>query len=120
MILKFQKKRILDLKNQVLVGFSKKIPGIDQKWPKVSKTSKKSKIGGKSDFLEPNHGFSQMAKTSQINEIQRIRRFWRIFGQNKVGWSKNPKVPKMIPVVYIYVWESLGAKKSVLCEISRI
>ena len=89
----------------------KKIPGIDQKWPKVSKTSKKSKIGGKSDFLGPNHGFSQMAKTSQINENQRIRRFWRIFGKNKVGWSKNPKVPKRTPVVYIYVWESLGAKK---------
>ena len=47
----------------------KKIPGIDQKWPKVSKTSKKSKIGGKSHFSEPNHGFSQMAKTSQINEF---------------------------------------------------
>ena len=62
--------------------------------------------------------FFQITKTKENQGKTYFCRFWQNLGQNTVEWSQNPKVPKMIPVVYIYVWESLGAKKLVFGEIS--
>ena len=83
-IFQFQKKRILGVKNRVLGGFSKKMATIDQKWSQVFKTSKKSKIGAKSDFLGPKYVFfsndENQGKPMKIEELLILAKFWQKYG----------------------------------------